>query len=654
MKKILGSKAWTAAGITVVFLGLIGLIVLGLRFFLGVYTLTGPDVLAGATYSIDGGEWKTVGEDGVIDESFDRIEVKFTLPAEVVVLEGMLNNINISAKNVWYELKLADSDEDIALISVHSTSREEMHRINYKTYMQLSDKPDDPLRDWENFKEYDDEILGPSLSLDYPKTPGYTSSLIETSHFMSEASEAQGDLSFVLIAENPYKDRDFTFHEAVRIFTSGDNGYYVDFFINVLPALLLFVLVCFFGIFLFPIAGFILGKINYRYLTFGFLCLFWGLFMIIQRAGDYINLWIYDSIVCMTIHTLLSYFLIITILFYLKSNLTKPITRAVANVTATLYILAVAAVTVSQFAHGKDLYETAIYMHFATVVSMLVLAVLLFIEAKGSKQVLQVLIAWTPLTLSVIVDALNHYLSFTKIHFYYFGLAITMFYQIISMILDLRRQYKEAIRFREMEKELYESKVNVMVSQIQPHFMYNALTSISMMCVINPETAQEATDTFAKYLRGNMDSLKVTTPVPFERELEHLENYLYIEKLRFGKKLNVEYDIEAKDFVLPLLSIQPLVENAVKHGVGMKEDGGTVTISTRETKDAFEVIISDDGVGFDIEALHLSDGRSHVGMENTKKRLESMCGGYMQIESTVNVGTTAKLVLPKAGQPEDL
>ena len=200
------------------------------------------------------------------------------------------------------------------------------------------------------------------------------------------------------------------------------------------------------------------------------------------------------------------------------------------------------------------------------------------------------------------------------------------------------------------EKELYEAKVAVMTSQIQPHFMYNALTSIAMMCQIDPETAQEATVTFAKYLRGNMDSLKQTKPVPFEVELEHLKKYLYIEKLRFGKKLNIEYDIQTTDFNIPMLSVQPLVENAVKHGVGMKKKGGTVTISTRETDSAFEVIISDNGVGFDTSAPKADDGRSHVGMENTRSRLKQMCGGEITIQSTVGEGTTATITLPKEEQ----
>lgn len=225
---------------------------------------------------------------------------------------------------------------------------------------------------------------------------------------------------------------------------------------------------------------------------------------------------------------------------------------------------------------------------------------------------------------------------------------------ISDLALEIEHYTNENIRIavakERTEKELYEAKVAVMASQIRPHFMYNALTSIAMMCTIDPETAQEATVTFAKYLRENMDSLKQKAPVPFVHELEHLKKYLYIEKLRFGKKLNIEYDIQADDFVIPLLSVQPLVENAVKHGVGMKKKGGTVKISSRETDTAFEVIISDDGVGFDTSAERKDDGRSHVGMENTRTRLKEMCGGEVIIESTVGEGTAARIILPKEGQ----
>ena len=215
---------------------------------------------------------------------------------------------------------------------------------------------------------------------------------------------------------------------------------------------------------------------------------------------------------------------------------------------------------------------------------------------------------------------------------------------ISDLSLEIDHYTKENLR---VQKELYDSKVQIMVSQIRPHFMYNTLSSIAMLCEIDPEAAQEMTITFAKYLRENMDSLKQTKPVPFTRELEHLKKYLFIEKIRFDDRLNIEYDIQATDFELPQLSIQPLVENAVKHGIGKKEEGGTVTIATRETDTAFEVIVSDDGVGFDVNAPQKDDGRSHIGMENIKKRLKDMCSAEIVIESEPGRGTTAKVIIPK-------
>ena len=220
---------------------------------------------------------------------------------------------------------------------------------------------------------------------------------------------------------------------------------------------------------------------------------------------------------------------------------------------------------------------------------------------------------------------------------------------ISDLALEIDHYYKESMR---AQKELYDAQVQIMVSQIQPHFMYNALSSIAILCKIKPDTAYEATINFSRYLRGNMDSLKQTEPVAFEVELDHLKKYLYIEKLRFADKLNIEYDIQTTDFVLPMLSIQPIVENAVKHGVGMKDDGGTVTIATRETDDSYEVIVTDDGIGFDMNAPKKNDGRSHVGMENTKKRLKDMCSAEIIITSEIGKGTTARVIIPKDKKEE--
>lgn len=174
----------------------------------------------------------------------------------------------------------------------------------------------------------------------------------------------------------------------------------------------------------------------------------------------------------------------------------------------------------------------------------------------------------------------------------------------------------------------------------------NSLTSIAQLCEKNPSKAKKATIEFSEYLRRNMNSLKEQAPVPFESELKHLETYLSLEKMRFGDELNIEYDIETTDFLIPSLTVQPLVENAVKHGVGMKEDGGTVTIATKEFDDRYEVIVSDDGVGFDT-AKKPNDGRTHIGMENVRNRLKTMCNAVLNIESTVGKGTVATITIPK-------
>ena len=189
-----------------------------------------------------------------------------------------------------------------------------------------------------------------------------------------------------------------------------------------------------------------------------------------------------------------------------------------------------------------------------------------------------------------------------------------------------------------------EMKVNLMMSQIQPHFLYNTLGTIYHLCGKDAVLAQETIKNFTKYLRTNMESLEKTTPVPFEQELEHTKNYLSIEMLRFSDILKVEYDISNTDFDLPALSLQPLVENAVKHGIRSRAEGGTVTISARRENGKVFVSVHDDGMGYDTERLP-DDGRMHLGIANVRKRLDYMCGGELEIESKIGVGTTATIIL---------
>ena len=217
---------------------------------------------------------------------------------------------------------------------------------------------------------------------------------------------------------------------------------------------------------------------------------------------------------------------------------------------------------------------------------------------------------------------------------------------------------EQARRAADMEKALVqkelalsESNNSLVLSQIQPHFLYNALTSIYRLCDVRPEAAKEAVSNFSKYLRGNLDSIKQTKLISFADELTHLQAYLSLEKIRYDDYLEVRYDIGVTEFFLPPLTVQPLVENAVNHGISDLPNGGCVTVSTRETPEHYEIRVSDNGIGFDPEARP-SDGRSHIGISNVRSRLRIMCRGTLDIISAPGSGTTAIVKIPKGGAPD--
>jgi len=212
-----------------------------------------------------------------------------------------------------------------------------------------------------------------------------------------------------------------------------------------------------------------------------------------------------------------------------------------------------------------------------------------------------------------------------------------------SMAADIKTYMESKMQ---LENKLTESRISMMLSQIQPHFLYNSLAVISRLCDKDPVEAKKATINFSNYLRANMNLLERTEPIPFENELNHTIGFLNLEKAMYGESLNVIYDIQIKNFKLPALTVQPIVENAVKHGIGKKEGGGTVIISTKKTESGYMVIISDDGVGFDSKKTD-DDGQQHIGINNVRLRLSAQCGGSLEIESKPGAGTTAAIIIPK-------
>lgn len=196
-------------------------------------------------------------------------------------------------------------------------------------------------------------------------------------------------------------------------------------------------------------------------------------------------------------------------------------------------------------------------------------------------------------------------------------------------------------------EELTDMKIKIMLSQINPHFLYNSLTAIQQLCVEDPKLAEETVNEFAIYLRGNLNSLTSSPMIPFDKELEHVQTYLSIEKKRFGDAINVEWDLRATDFMIPPLTLQPLVENAVKHGIRQKEEGGTILIQTYSTQHHVVIHIKDDGAGFDVANTQLDE--NHVGLSNTKTRLKKICDGELKVTSKIQKGTDVTILLPVKG-----
>ena len=216
---------------------------------------------------------------------------------------------------------------------------------------------------------------------------------------------------------------------------------------------------------------------------------------------------------------------------------------------------------------------------------------------------------------------------------------VTASFSMLLIYVSVQIEYE-----RQQEEKLVQQRISIMLSQIQPHFLYNVLTNIRVLCRIDPTQAETALLDFTSYLRANLNSLRDERCISFAQELEHTRHYLELEKMRYGEDLQVVFNTEVSNFSLPALTLEPIVENAVRHGVMQRESGGTVTIHTAQTPQFYLITVSDDGVGFDPTAPR---NPTHVGLDNVRERLCAMCGGELDVHSTPGRGTVVQLRIPK-------
>lgn len=277
------------------------------------------------------------------------------------------------------------------------------------------------------------------------------------------------------------------------------------------------------------------------------------------------------------------------------------------------------------------------------------------IQRRGQlshKAFLSFLIALLPVTLTLSVDLFVDIYPLVVIS--YALSAVSMFILILSDQIEQDRRYQQEIilqqkelahqqgKIAEQQREIAHERASTMVLRMRPHFIYNTLMSIYSLCRLDPQKARQITMDFTNYLRRNFDAVASDSAIPFATELEHTRAYLAVEQARHDDMLVVVFDTPFTQFRLPPLTLQPIVENAVKHGMDPDSDPLCISVWTRRTNSDAEIIVEDNGPGFDPS----DESKPHTALENTRQRLEMMCGGTLEITSREAGGTRVIIRVP--------
>ena len=219
-----------------------------------------------------------------------------------------------------------------------------------------------------------------------------------------------------------------------------------------------------------------------------------------------------------------------------------------------------------------------------------------------------------------------------------FGLGFSMLSMFGIILCDQIEQYMR------QQREIAHQRASIMVLQMRPHFIFNTMMSIYYLCEQDSKKAQQVTLDFTSYLRKNFSAIASENTIPFANELEHTRAYLAVEQVQFEDGLFVEYDTPHTRFRVPPLTLQPIVENAVKHGMDPDSAPLRICIRTRETDAGHEITVEDNGPGF--AQANTDDSEPHIALANIQQRLEIMCGGTLTVMPREGGGTVVKITLP--------
>ena len=250
----------------------------------------------------------------------------------------------------------------------------------------------------------------------------------------------------------------------------------------------------------------------------------------------------------------------------------------------------------------------------------------------SDKYLVALLVYLIPMTAALII----HMFINVEI-FVVFGMALFAIIMFVLILSDNMEQYMR------QQREIANQRANVMVLQMRPHFIYNTMMTIYCLCKQDADKARQVTLDFTTYLQNNFSAIASENPVPFADELKHTQAYLAVEQAQHEDNLFTEFDTPHTLFRVPPLTLQPLVENAVKHGMKSSNNPIHISVVTQKTDDAVEIIVEDDGPGF----APVDDNEPHIALNNIRQRLDMMCNGKLIISDREGGGTSVKVIIPE-------
>jgi sensor histidine kinase YesM len=389
-----------------------------------------------------------------------------------------------------------------------------------------------------------------------------------------------------------------------------------------------------------------------HFLLIGFTLLLCGVWTAPQ---EYISLYLNNPVLYASLYTSVLPLIMILVNTSLLLSYEKP-TRLMY-----IYTIVIAAILtiliILQLSGVADIYEFTVVGGIGCAIDICIVSYSLFknYETFDEKQRKLNLFKYLPIVACAIVD-ITMFIFTGKFQSTFLRLGMVLFTMVSTFELFIK--FREASELQligmQLALDVQKKENELLLHQIQPHFLFNSLNCISTLCQVDPEKAEKAVIYFSNYLRNNMELINSTGNTTFEKEMNHIEQYLMLHEIRFEDDIVLDINNPCGDFEIPPLSIEPIVENAINYAFrGYKIKLKIINIDVKETIGGHIITIADNGKGFNVERIG-NDGKKHIGMENVKNRIEKSFGGSMDIFSETNKGTIVTLFLPTIEKEDNI